>query len=244
MICFGFKRKRKRDSRPNYVIDPTNAEKSSVTDQNAFLHPDSRILGSVTAVHDTELKVSVPKPEEKTTVDFGFSNDVRRLVLERHTQGIPLSRSGSALLVEVYGAGNIPESILRQLSNLSHRKPVVAALQAHGLTDMTAYAAGWPALENGILPAAGFTTNTASKRLAFLVAHIGQIKAYARRKRLDSRKLFETLFMSGTTFKSDKVMKRHSDALRVPIIKQDLLVQLPFQEALGIAASTLSKALF
>lgn len=219
---------------PNLVIDARNAEKSSIARQDAFLHPDSRVLGHVSVKGGVNVKANVPQPTGPTHLDFKFSTWARRKTVERHSTKVPIF--ATALTVEGYGAGNLPDTVLNALRRRVRFFPIVVASQARGKVDLTAYAAGRPALEAGVLPSGGLSPVTASKRMAYLTAHRGEIRRFARANRVDARKLLTTLFLSDGEFSSKEIKQKHAEALGLPILPGDLLVQIPFQRALKTAA--------
>lgn len=240
VICFGYKRGPSLGyTPPNMVIDARNAEKSHISRQDAFLHPDSKFLGTVSITKGINVRANTPKPSGETTLHFKFSKWADRRVVQRHSARLPLLATG--LVVDVYGAGNAPDKLIARLKRRARFYPVVAASQAKGKVDMTAYAAGRPALEAGVLPSGGLTPLSASKRLAYLVASRRDLRKAARKTGLPYRKLLPTLYLSGAEFDSADIKKAHSDILGIPIINEDLLVQFPFHKAVQRAAKALRK---
>ncbi len=238
VICFGYRRGSSSPSAsPNLVLDARNAEKSHMTDQAAFLHPDSKSLGSVSINGGVKVFGNTPVPTGPTTLHFGFSSLVKRAVIQRHSASLPWIASG--LVVDTYGSGNAPDSVIAAMRRRVKFFPIVAASQARGNIDMTAYAAGRPALEAGVLPSGGLTPVSASKRLAYLVSHKREISKYARKRKVPYRALLNTLYLSGGKFNSKKIKEEHARILNVPIIGQDLLVQIPFRQALRHAVREL-----
>ncbi len=248
VICFGYPRpliKSGRSTRvkgftpANFVLEARNAEKSHILRQDAFLHADSKVIGTVAVTRGIDIKSSTRNPTGPAYSHFGFSGWTKRHVLQRHNTSLPVFATG--LVVDVYGSGNIPDAVIRRLSRRARFYPVVAASQAHGKVDLTAYAAGRPALEAGVLPSGGLTPLSASKRLAYLAAHRWEVRKYARKNKVGYRTLLSTLFLSGAEFDHQNVKWEHSKIIGVPIVSEDLLIQLPFEQAMEIAVEKLKE---
>lgn len=252
VICFGYRKHEQRGIQlspeviakegigANFILDARNAEKFHVSRQDAFLHPTAKILGTISVKHGFKADprfTFVPRPQGETHLHFNFSRLTSRRVLQRHTTRLPWLTTG--LVAEIYGAGNAPEKVIAALARRVKFFPVIAALQARGNIDMTAYAAGLPALEAGVLPAGGHSALSASKRLSYLLGSRWQIRRFAWQRKLNYRKLLSTLFLSGAEFDTPEIKKKHADKLGVPITPEDLLVQISFKRALARAADAL-----
>ncbi len=252
VICFGYKRKFVKTPpllagelkanpqlSPNFILDSRNAEKSSIDRQDAFLHEESKLLGTVSIRGGVNVKAGVPHAKDDAYAHFGFSKWSKRRTLERQSQRMPWFATG--LVVETYGVGNAPDNVTRALGRRVRLFPVVAASQSKGKVNLTAYAAGLGMLEAGVLPSGGLTPLSASKRLSYLAAHRREVRAFARGGKVDYRKLLSTLYLSGGEFDSGKVRDKHAEILGVPIINEDLLLQRPFREAMQTAVRHLRR---
>ncbi len=243
VICFGYRKgPLTGHTPPNLVIDARNAEKSHMTKQDAFLHPESKELGSVSVKRGVHINVNVPKSSGRAFLHFGFSRFADRRVVQRHSTRLPFFATG--LVAELYGFGNVRGDVIKRLARRAKLFPVVAASQAKGKVDMITYAAGRPALEAGVLPSGGLSPLSASKRLAYLVAHRRELRRASHKQGLNYRQLLSTLYLSGAEFDSKAIKNAHAEALKVPIMPEDLLVQIPFNRAVTRAAREIRKSAY
>ncbi|MEM0475825.1 MAG: asparaginase [Candidatus Norongarragalinales archaeon] len=233
-------------------------DKAGVVGPRAFRYPGA-VEKTIRLLPHPALKFERVQTETRrpTLVESGFAR-VAHIHLEQHSVST-LPRNAKAVLIHSLGAGNISNSVRRMLVKLRNNKarrgeylPVAVVMTAHGPIEMHSYEPSALALKDGFLPAAGLRPTPASVRLSWLAARLDQIKEAARKNNLGENgvhKLFATLFLSGLEFgfgnepveEAEKRREAHSKALGVPILGKDLLVEMPFANALEKAVDALKK---
>jgi L-asparaginase/Glu-tRNA(Gln) amidotransferase subunit D len=261
-ICFGYAT---GDTNRNYVIGARNAEKESAESQNAFLHPDATIYGRVAVKHGFTLgndpyerenpilmrqlaqwvKLE-PNYDAPTTLDFKFAGGVKKRDIYKQHVDLPIFARG--LVLGLRPKGNAPAEVARRLKWRSRFYPLIATSHTKGKVSLIgmspegshfSYDAGSGVLAAGALPSGGHTPLSALKRLSYILAHNQQIKSFAKRSKLKYRSLRDALYLSGGQFDNDEIKRAHAEALKLPITEQDLLVHIPFEQALSIIAKRL-----
>jgi L-asparaginase/Glu-tRNA(Gln) amidotransferase subunit D len=181
--------------------------------------------------------------------DLNFSNNIKTIYTDPFKtteQYIAEADGAEAVVIAGYGGGNITidnyseNNIIPLIKELkTNNIPVVLTSQvALGPADFV-YQNAWEAIKAGAISGVDLSIPEIQIRLSYLVGHKNQIKEAALSNNLEYSQLFESLFISGMKFRTQKSLNMYQKLKGFNAHPNDLLINFSFDESLRMIKESL-----
>lgn len=164
------------------ILQGNRSSKINESNLDAFDSPFVDRLGTIKL--EPEIRInSITTDKNNISNNINFDPNIIIVKISPGLSGnglenIVLSNNYHGLILECFGPGNIPDSLIAFLNKAKERElPVVVLSQCKdGMTKMNLYAVGQQAIAGGVIPGGDMTVEAASTKLMWILSQTRDIK--------------------------------------------------------------------